>query len=94
MIFLKDILLFVFWNELEVIEIEVENSYDLGFEDWKWYWFYVKKVVISGEYLICVKDYYVIKGNMDYGYMMFFDDFVNLLNKGNSFSLYLISIKI
>lgn len=37
MIFLKDILLFVFWNELEVIEIEVENSYDLGFEDWKWY---------------------------------------------------------
>lgn len=54
----------------------------------------MKKVVISGEYLICVKDYYVIKGNMDYGYMMFFDDFVNLLNKGNSFSLYLISIKI
>ncbi|BAD84512.1 hypothetical membrane protein, conserved [Thermococcus kodakarensis KOD1] len=90
----KDISPPVFWNESEVIETEVENSHDLGFEDWKWYRFHVKKVVISGEYLIRVKDYHVIKGNMDYGHTMLFDDPANPLNKGNSFSLYPISIKI
>ncbi|MDK2913534.1 MAG: hypothetical protein PWQ79_449 [Thermococcaceae archaeon] len=90
----KDISPPVFWNESEVIETEVENSHYLGFEDWKWYRFHVKKVVISGEYLIRVKDYHVIKGNVDYGHTMLFDDPANPLNKGDSFSLYPISIKI
>ncbi|WP_297093048.1 hypothetical protein [Thermococcus sp.] len=78
----------IFWNESELISKKTEKSHDTSFKDWMWYVFKLRRVKISGEYLIRKSDLTVIKDKLSYGHTMLFDDPGNPLKEGETFTMY------
>jgi|GEM_PF-3812808 len=78
----------VFWNETEVLSAKTEKSHDPDFKDWTWYVFRLRKVTITGSYLIREADMQVVKNGKAYGHTMLFDNLLHPLEKGSTFSKY------
>ncbi|WP_342764463.1 hypothetical protein [Thermococcus sp. 21S9] len=78
----------VFWNESEVLSAKTEKSHDPDFKDWTWYVFRLRKVTITGSYLIREADMQVVKNGKAYGHTMLFDNLLHPLEKGSTFSKY------
>lgn len=84
----KDIRPPAFWNETEVLSAKTEKSHDPDFKDWTWYVFRLRKVTITGSYLIREADMQVIKDGKAYGHTMLFDNPLHPLENGSTFSIY------
>ncbi len=88
----KDVSPPIFWNESELISRKTEKSHDPNFKDWEWHVFKLKRVKISGSYLIRKSDLAVIKDGVSYGHTMLFDDPGNPLKEGETFTMYPFSV--